>query len=62
MTQRKDLCGIRERHGPFAGTVEGGEHEDEQRDDAQVRAAGLGNVEGEAGRQERPGHLREGEE
>ena len=62
MTQREYLSRVRERDRTLAGRVKGRKHEDEECDDAQMRTALLGNVEGEAGCQQRPRHLRESEE
>lgn len=46
----------------FAWTVESREHEDKERNDAEVGAAFLGDVEGEARSEQCPRHLGEGEE
>ena len=62
MGQREDLGGVGERHGAFTGRVEGAEQVDEQGDEAQVCGGVFRDVEAEAGGEQRPEHLREGEE
>lgn len=51
-----------ERHGTLAGTVERGEEIDEECDHSEMRFVLLGDVEAESAGQERPEHVREGEE
>ena len=62
MRQREHLGGISEGHGSLAGGIKRREHEDEQGDHAQVRAAVVGDVEAKPRGQQRPRHVGEGEE
>ena len=62
MGEREHLSGIRKRNGSLAGGIEGGEEVDEEGDEAEVGGAGAGDQVAETGGEERPGHLREGEE
>ena len=60
--EREHFRRVGEGHGALARRVEGCEEEDEKGDQAEVRAVVLRDEEAEARGQERPGHLREGEE
>lgn len=62
MREREDFGAVGEGDGALAGRVEGCEEVDEEGDKAEVRGGALGDVEAEAGGEERPGHVREGEE
>ena len=62
VAQREHLRTVREGHGPLAGTVKRGEEVDEQRDQSEMRAGSVRDEEAEAGGEEGPGHLGEGEE
>ena len=62
MAEGEDLGGVGEGDGAFAWGVEGGEHEDEQGDEAEVGAALLWNVKGEPSGKKGPSHLGEGKE
>ena len=61
MGEWEDLGGIGEGDRAFAGGVEGSEEEDEEGDHADVGFSSLGDEEAEAGSQQGPSHLREGE-
>lgn len=61
--QRVDLGGVGERNGTFTGRVEGGEHEDEQADEASSDGAhALVHERAETSGQQSPEHLGECEE
>jgi len=60
--QREDFGTVRERHRAFAGRVEGGEQEHEERNEPQTRVVALRDVETETGTEKRPCHLGEREE
>lgn len=62
MGKREDFGRVGERDRALAGGVKGREKEDEERDDAEVGRRTVRDEEAEARRQQRPGHLREGEE
>lgn len=60
--QGEYLGRIRERYGTFAGRVERREDEDEKGDESEVSTTVFGDPEAEAGSEERPCHIGEGEE
>lgn len=58
----EDFSAVGEGHGTLAGRVEGGEDEDEERHERDVRSARLVDQETAAGDEQTPGHVGEGEE
>lgn len=58
----EDFSAIGEGHGALAGRVEGGENEDEERHERDVRSARFVDQETAAGDEQTPGHVGEGEE
>lgn len=62
VSEREDLGRVGERNGSFTGGVEGSEEEDEEGDERYPGAAVRRNVEAEAGSEEGPCHVGEGEE
>ena len=60
--EREDLCAVGEGHGTLAWGVEGCEEEDEECDEAEMGVVFLRDDEAEAGGEESPCHLWEGEE
>lgn len=62
MRERKHLGRVRERYRPFTRGVEGVEQEDEECDQAEMSIAAFWYPKAHACGQERPKHLREGED
>jgi hypothetical protein len=60
--QREDFGGVGEGHGAFARRVKGREEVDEQRDAGELFGGVVGQQEAQAGREQGPGHVGEGEE